>query len=98
MVNIQKEISASLCFLACACIGLCSAPAGAVNLLQSYQAALDEDATYHISRAAADAGRETLAQARSQLLPNISASGSRSKNHLVSETPDFFGHLQSSST
>lgn len=46
-------------------------PAQAIDLLQAYQAALEHDATLRAARAAADAARERLPQARAQLLPNV---------------------------
>ena len=68
-----------------------SATAGAFTLSQAYAAALEQDAVIRAARAGADARRERLPQARAQLLPNISASFSRSKNDLDSTTPGFTG-------
>ncbi|MDB5871005.1 MAG: type secretion outer membrane protein TolC family [Ramlibacter sp.] len=67
------------------------AAAGPLTLSQAYQAALEQDAVIRTARAAADARRERLPQALSQLLPNVSASVSRNKNHLFSTTPGFAG-------
>lgn len=66
-------------------------PARALDLLQSYEAALSQDATVRAARAAADAGREHLPQARAQLLPNLSYSGSRFANNLTREQPNALG-------
>lgn len=62
-----------------------------MDLLQAYEAAQQQDATILASRAAAQAGRERLPQARSQLLPNVAASISSNKNKLTSTAPDFLG-------
>lgn len=68
----------------------------AIDLSQAYQAALVHDATISAARAAADAGRENLPQARAQLLPNLSASFSRNNNRLTSRTPNFLGQISES--
>ncbi len=68
----------------------------AMDLLQAYQAAQQQDATILASRAAAQAGRERLPQARSQLLPSISASVGRNQNNLVSIVPNSLGQEQTS--
>ncbi len=53
-----------------------------MDLLQVYQTALQEDATVRAARAAADAGRERVPQARAQLLPSLSLNASRNHNDL----------------
>jgi outer membrane protein, protease secretion system len=73
----------------------CTAPAWSLDLAQAYGLALQNDATIRASRAAAEAGREQLPQARSQFYPNISASFARAKNRLTTTGPDFFGQLTS---
>jgi len=65
-----------------------------MDLLQAYQAAQQQDATILASRAAAQAGRERLPQARSQLLPNVAASVASNRNKLASTAPDFLGQEQ----
>lgn len=72
----------------------CSMAVWPLDLLQAYQAAQKSDATILASRAAAQAGRERLPQAYSQLLPNVAASVGRNKNHLISTAPDFYGTEQ----
>jgi TolC family type I secretion outer membrane protein len=80
--------------------------AQALDLVQSYRLALTNDATYQAALAANQAGQEALPQARAQLLPNLSASGSRSKNSTASDTPGYLDqrtlstsdYLSSSST
>ena len=77
--------------LALAVAACCALPAWSLDLSQAYRLALDNDATIRASRAAAEAGRERLPQARAQFFPNISASFSRSKNDLETTAPDFLG-------
>ena len=64
--------------------------AWSMDLLQAYQAALQEDSTVRAARAAADAARERLPQARAQLLPNIAFSAGRNHNN-ISRTQEFLG-------
>lgn len=68
------------------------APAWSLDLLQAYEAALEQDASIRAVRAATDARRERIPQARAQLLPNLSASVSRNRNSLESTTSDFRGN------
>jgi len=70
--------------LACAAIvpaALLAGPAAAVDLLGAYRQALENDANFLIAKANAEAAREALPQARAGLMPNLSFSGSRNKNH-----------------
>lgn len=68
-----------------------AAPAHSMDLLQAYQAALQQDPTVRAARAAADAGREALPQAKAQLYPNIALSAARNYNDLDSTQPNLFG-------
>ncbi|MDQ3059995.1 MAG: TolC family outer membrane protein [Pseudomonadota bacterium] len=77
-------------------MSLACAPAWPLDLSQAYQAALEQDSTIRAVRAATDARRERLPQARSQLLPNLSASASRYRNSLERTSPDFLGRLVTS--
>lgn len=73
-------------------IAACSAlPAWSLDLAEAYRLAREQDATIRASRAAADAGRERLPQAKAQFLPNISANVSRFKNDLDTTTPNALG-------
>jgi len=54
--------------------------ANAIDLIQVYQQALANDATYASARASLAAGRERVAQGRAGLLPTVAASGSYAKN------------------
>ncbi len=66
-------------------------PAWSLDLLQAYQTALAQDPTVRAARAAADAGRERLPQARAQLLPNLSYSSLRNMNDLDRRQPNTVG-------
>ncbi len=74
------------------------APAWSLDLLQAYQAALQEDTLIRATRAATDARRERVPQARAQLLPNLSASASRNRNDLESTTSNFLGNPVTTNT
>ncbi|WP_027866564.1 TolC family outer membrane protein [Massilia alkalitolerans] len=54
--------------------------ASAADLLQVYQQALANDATYASARASAAAGRERIPQGRAGLLPTVGITGSSIKN------------------
>jgi outer membrane protein, protease secretion system len=62
-----------------------------MGLQEVYQKALLQDAGIRASRAALLAGMERVPQAQSQLLPSVSASFSRNRNHLETTSPDIFG-------
>ncbi|GJJ02847.1 outer membrane protein [Duganella rhizosphaerae] len=61
--------------------------AQAADLIQVYQQALANDATYASARSSLTAGQERITQGRSGLLPNISASGSNVRNSGDLSTP-----------
>ena len=63
-----------------------------LNLKQAYQAALLNDASIRASNALTESVREKINQARSSLLPQISASFTRNQNNLESTTPNLFGN------
>lgn len=67
-------------FAACMAGLVSAAPAHALDLLAAYRLALTGDANYQMARAAADAAREAIPQARAGLLPQVSISASRSRN------------------
>ncbi len=62
-----------------------------MDLLQAYETAKINDATILESRATAQGVRERLPQARAQLLPNVSFSAVRNRNHLISTVPNILG-------
>lgn len=70
-----------------------SAPLRALDLLESYDAALDQDADYQAARAAAEGGREILPMARAQLLPTLSFNATKFGNDLTSETQNILGKV-----
>ncbi len=65
--------------------------AQAADLIQIYQQALANDATYASARSSLTAGQERITQGRSGLLPSISASGSNTRNSGDQTTPNFLG-------
>lgn len=75
-------------FVAVMCAG---ASAQSLDLASVYRLALDQDATIRAARAAADAARERLPQARAQFLPTVSASASRAQNDLDTTAADLLG-------
>lgn len=68
--------------LGVAAANLAPGPAQAIDLLESYQAALTQDADYRAAQAQAESNREVVTMARAQLYPNISATYSRFQNDL----------------
>ena len=70
--------------------------ASALDLLQAYNAAQTQDATLLAARAAAQAGRERIPQARSQLMPNVAINISANQNQLSSTSTNFLGQEQTS--
>jgi len=76
---------------------LAAAPAAfALDLMQSYRLALQQDSRYQAALADTAASREAVPQAFSQLLPNISGSLMRDKNQTNSRTPGFLGQMVNS--
>jgi outer membrane protein len=76
-------------FLACCAMVAWSLPARAIDLLQTYQAALKNDPIYAAARASFDASAEKLVQARGALLPSATISGNRARNHLDNTSAGF---------
>ena len=69
-----------------------------LDLLQAYEAAKLQDANILATRAATQAGRERLPQAKAQLLPSVGLSLSANRNQLSSTTPNFLGQEQTTDT
>lgn len=67
-------------FLAIGVLGLLGTGAWGMDLLEVYREALANDADYAAARAQAEAGRETVVQARAGLLPNIGLSANTTWN------------------
>lgn len=74
---------------------LSAGQAGAVDLMQSYRLALQQDATYQAAIADTEARREAVPQARAQLLPNISGSLARSQNMTNQRSRNSLGQMGS---
>ncbi len=68
-----------------------ASPAQAIDLLQGYRLAIQNDARYQAARAEAAAAREAEPQALAQLLPNLSANLLRSDKTSGVWTPGFAG-------
>lgn len=69
---------------------LCFAPAAqAIDLLQSYQAAVAEDAEFKAAEATAEAGRQVVPMARAQLLPNVNFNYTHFENELNTRSTSF---------
>ncbi len=65
--------------------------AQAADLIQIYQQALANDATYASARSSLSAGQERIIQGRAGLLPSISASGSNLRNSGDITAPNILG-------
>lgn len=76
-------------------LALVAGRAGAIDLVQSYRLALQQDASYQAAIADTEARREAVPQARAQLLPNISASLARSQNMTNQRSRNYLGELAS---
>ena len=73
-------------------LGMAAAlPAWSLDLSQAYQAAYENDASIRAARAASEASRERLPQARAQRLPNVSLSAARNSNDLTSKSQNVLG-------
>lgn len=81
----------------CAVLVCASGATWPIDLAQSFQEALEQDASIRAARATADAGREALPQARAQLLPSVSATVSANNNRLTATAPNFQGFSTSNS-
>jgi len=74
-----------------------ASPSYALNLTQSYQLALQQDASFQASRAEAAASSEAVPMAFAQMLPNLSGNLSRNKSDANSTVPGFLGKTVSNS-
>lgn len=75
-----------------AALGLAFPPvASALDLIQSFRLAMEQDARYQAARADTAAVRENVMQALALLLPNVSGNLARSKNQTDSQVPGFLG-------
>jgi protease secretion system outer membrane protein len=87
----SRKLSIALHGAVCACVLMLAGPVRAVDLLEAYRLATAGDAQYLAAQATAAAAQEALPQARAGLLPQISASASRSQNDTDQTTRDIFG-------
>ena len=88
----RHTLGSSIALVLALGFSLAYSPAWSLDLLQAYGAAMQEDASIRATRAATDARRERIPQARAQLLPNLSASISRNRNSLERTSPDLRGN------
>ena len=72
-------------------LSLTAGPGHAMDLLQGFQLALDNDARYQAARYDAAASREAEPQAMAQLLPNIGINMARSQRNTGTRAVDGFG-------
>ena len=72
-------------------IALLAQPACAMDLMQAYQAALQQDSTVRAARAATEVGDERIEQAKAQRYPNIAFSAARNRNDLSSTQRNMAG-------
>lgn len=78
--------------LIAAAVLVCTAgAASAMNLATAYELALSNDAQLRAARAAAQAARERLPQARALLYPSITAQATRARNDLEVTQPNALG-------
>lgn len=75
---------------------LAAGPAWSIDLLESWRQALAKNPAWLAARAQAEAERQELPLARSQLLPNLSWSMSRFKNDLESRNKNILGQTVTS--
>jgi len=90
--NLSSESTARVLGLT---TGTLSPPLATLGLLDAWRLAVDNDPKLRAAGAEASAGRERFPQAKSQLLPNISASAARSNNN-VDRDFDVLGQTVSS--
>jgi protease secretion system outer membrane protein len=81
-----------------ACVGISMPSAWALDLREAYDAAVANDAQVRASRAGAQAVRERIPQARSQLLPNVALSAGRNYNDLTSTGANQLGRAVTNQT
>ena len=78
-------------FSICALLALGSPGLWALDLVQAYRIAQEQDASIRASRATLAAGRERVDQARAVLLPNVSANVGRNYNDLKTTATNILG-------
>jgi len=76
--SVSVDIARACSFLCCFWL---AAPASALSLIEAYQAALQHDAAYQAALHENEAGQESRAIGKANLLPNLSLSYSHSKSN-----------------
>src|ERR1035437_6906427 len=66
-----------------------TSPVFAADLLETYRAALSQDAAFASARAVQQAGKEKLTQGRSTLLPSVNLSANAMQNHVSYQVAGF---------
>lgn len=84
--------------LVLACSAISAPSAWALDLREAYEAAIANDAQVRASRAGAQAVRERIPQARSQLLPNVALNVGRNYNDLTSTGANQLGQSVTNQT
>lgn len=74
-----------------AVLGATAGSAWSLDLMEAYEAALEQDPTVLAAQAAADSGRERLPQARAQLLPQLGFTASGNKLDRSTTGPNALG-------
>lgn len=77
----QSMLARAVARIGCAALLMHAGAASAIGLMDAYQAALEHDAQYRSAYFANEGGKENKKLGLSNLLPNIGASYSASKNH-----------------
>lgn len=80
----ERKLARISLALVAACAGISAPSAWALDLREAYEAAIANDAQVRASRAGAQAVRERIPQARSQLMPNVALNVGRNYNDLTS--------------
>lgn len=81
----MRKLSVALAAAGLIAPGLIPAVWAASDLMQVYQQALTQDATFQAARAARDAGQEKLPQGRALLLPSVGVSANTTYNDVDTE-------------
>lgn len=86
-----RDSRASIGWVVASCILWVAEPAGAMDLMQAYQTALQEDSTVRAARAAADVGDERIEQAKALRYPNVAFGAARNRNDLSGTQRNILG-------
>lgn len=81
----MQKLTAALLAVGLISPGLIPTAWGATDLMQVYQQALTQDATFQAARAAREAGQEKLPQGRALLLPSVGLSANTTYNDVESQ-------------